>query len=90
MPSLHVQATEPLMLELLAGAPFLDVAAVALLLPDPSLLDDLDNYVRCLDLPHLRASAATSLALNLNGLSLELKLGTDVFLSYSDMLAAQK
>jgi hypothetical protein len=53
-----VQKSEPLVLEILAGCPFVDEAAVRKVLPDSSLFDDVISYLHCLDMARLHAEAA--------------------------------
>ncbi|EOD13546.1 hypothetical protein EMIHUDRAFT_427789 [Emiliania huxleyi CCMP1516] len=82
------QKTEPLVLELLAGCPILGSKA-AEALPDPSLLDDVENYVHCLDYARLRGTLEREgvLKVGLNGHAFELKRGEHLFLSYSEAAA---
>mmetsp|Transcript_2177 Transcript_2177/g.6813 ORF Transcript_2177/g.6813 Transcript_2177/m.6813 type:complete len:242 (-) Transcript_2177:175-900(-) len=82
------QKTEPLVLELLAGCPILGSKA-AEALPDPSLLDDVENYVHCLDYARLRGALEREgvLKVGLNGHAFELKRGEHIFLSYSEAAA---
>jgi hypothetical protein len=55
------------------------------------LLDDVDNLLHCLDMARLHADVAagtTAITIALNGHAFELKVGTHVFLTYTDAFAA--
>ena len=56
---------------------------------DPSLLDDVENYVHCLDYARLRGTLEREgvLKVGLNGHAFELKRGEHLFLSYSEAAA---
>eukprot|EP00967_Tisochrysis_lutea_P077790 scaffold105693_cov32-Tisochrysis_lutea.AAC.3 len=88
-----VQATEPLVLELLAGCPFVDHAALAKAVPDEDLRDGVISYLHCLSLDRLRDDVKAgnkTLKVLLNDASVDLSVGAHVFLTYADLLASRK